>query len=489
MRSCDAWLERMLIVGVLAAAGCGEPVAMGEVSGTGGSTSGTSGTTATAATTGPVEEQPTGTSGAVEPEGARCDEDGCKIDVLLVIDNTFTMGAEQVRLATSLPKLVELLRTVKDGTGEPLATSVNIMVTTTDMGHPLCTYQPNDYTPALGSPIVTPCTEHLTHFDAQELMPELCTDFCPEGPAALAMDPFVHFAGDEHNVIDPDGMGDAVVDALGCIVPQGFPGCNMEAPLEAMLQALGPKKPWNQGERPFLRDDAALLVILLSDETDCSVAPGGFKYFDPEHVDDPALNLYWEDAVGMPGVKDVPSSAICWHSGMTCAAGNEPGVYASCAPEDRGVLHPVSRYSEFLLGLVARGKPVQMLAFTGVPTVSEYNQEQPFEPTKGGVKQLVFHDWGEDDLLASDVNTPAELQHGYGIGPGCVSEPASQGMPPGRIQSVCEALDVADDPATKFDESAVNCRLESICDDSYDRALGALIGGLGPRGWQGPAPG
>lgn len=484
-----ASLSRVGVFGLLCC--CGEPTAGGDAT----TQMASSGEVMTAGTSGGsgTGEQPTG-EGDTEDEAVRCGAEGCSLDILLVIDNSSSMGEEQARLTASMPALVEGLREFKDGDGELLTVDVNIMVTTTDMGHPLCGAATDEYAPALGAPTVTPCTQRLSHFEAPVSLPGLCTDACPEGQAAVAMDPFIHFKGDDHNVVDPDGVGDPVVDALRCLAPQGLRGCEMAAPLEAMLQALDPGQPWNLGVRPFLREEAVLVVIVVSDATDCSLAAGGEPFFDPKHVDDPAFNLHWEDVPGMPGVKQTPTAAVCWNGAMSCEAGEEPGVYAGCVPEEKGVLQPLGRYTDHWEALRGQGKPVVMLALTGVPTVSEHNVDRPFEPSKGGVKALVFRDWSDEDLLASDVammTTAADQQFRRGIGPGCVSEPGTQGLPPGRIQSVCEALDVADDPETpKKDETAVRCRLESICDDSYDRALKALIGGLGPPfGKLGPAPG
>jgi hypothetical protein len=220
------------------------------------------------------------------------------------------------------------------------------------------------------------------------------------------------------------------------------------------------------------------------------VTEAGYEFFDPKHVADPAFNLFWEDVPGMPGVKKSPTSAICWHAGMTCAPGDSPGEYDDCVAEDKGVLRPVTEYVELLAGLRAAGKPVTMLALTGVPPVTVYSPEPPFEPQKGGIFALEHHDWSDDDLLMGDTKTAAERQFELGIGPGCVGEPATQALPPGRIASVCRSLDVADDPETPENEGVVGrCRIESLCEDSYVTALSGLVYGLMPRRPWGPAPG
>ena len=83
-----------------------------------------------------------------------CNADGtCNLlDVLFVIDNSGSMGEEQKNLAKNFPYLIDKIRNLTDKKGNPVNADVNIMVTTTDFGHPLCTaFQKPDYTPAKGA--------------------------------------------------------------------------------------------------------------------------------------------------------------------------------------------------------------------------------------------------------------------------------------------------------------------------------------------------
>jgi len=69
-------------------------------------------------------------------------------------------------------------------------------------------------------------------------------------------------------------------DVFTCIAAVGESGCGFEQPLAAVARALGadgqPPPEENQG---FLRADAFLLIVLLTDEDDCSV-PAGSTLFD-----------------------------------------------------------------------------------------------------------------------------------------------------------------------------------------------------------------
>jgi hypothetical protein len=51
-----------------------------------------------------------------------------------------------------------------------------------------------------------------------------------------------------------------------------------------------------------------------------------------------------------------------------------------------------------------------------------------------------------------------------------------QAVPPVRVRSVCESLDIPDDPATPQDEAEVRCCIESICDEDFSPAIRCLTG-------------
>ncbi len=65
-----------------------------------------------------------------------------------------------------------------------------------------------------------------------------------------------------------------IADVFGCIAALGDSGCGFEHQFASVLRALGadgqPSPPENTG---FLRDDAALAIILITNEDDCSAPP------------------------------------------------------------------------------------------------------------------------------------------------------------------------------------------------------------------------
>jgi hypothetical protein len=136
---------------------------------------------------------------------------------------------------------------------------------------------------------------------------------------------------------------------------------------------------------------------------------------------------------------------VCWNAGTACTGG--PGTYDECHAadfgidglevaaanaEDDAVLHPLSRYVD---GLVGEG-PVYIAAIDGVP--------------------VGYEDGSADIVYADDADM--QLQHDYGIGPGC-DEAGETALPSVRIRELVEQVDGGE----RNDFSA--------CDDSYAAAM------------------
>jgi hypothetical protein len=415
--------------------------------------------------------------------GCQTTDGSCNLlDILFIIDNSGSMGEEQQNLAANFPYLIQKIRDLKDKDEMLVNADVNIMVTTTDFDHPLCKpFQKPDYTPAKGAPINTACNSRLERFEplvdgAGPSFTQACTLGCPEGAAAVPDGPFIHFNLENNNIVGFDGSGDAVADALACIGPQGIDGCGMEATLETMLQALDPGKPWNGGVNPFLRPDAVLAIIVVTDEEDC--ATRDYAYFDKNNANNPQYNQYWEDLPNMPGVKGDPTSAVCWNAGTNCTDSDANGIYESCVAADKMVLQPTNRYINYLKETLIKGKNKQvvMLGILGVPPVTAHNDKPPFQPTAGGVFSLEYRDWLPSDILMGDPKTAADKQYDFGIGPGCSNQDTGQAIPPVRVKEVCESLNVPDDPNTPEDDSKLRCCIESICDTDFSAAINCLAG-------------
>ena len=139
------------------------------------------------------------------------------------------------------------------------------------------------------------------------------------------------------DVADPDGTrvtnypaSESLAAAMQCIVGAGPDACAFIAPLEAMKRALDGSQPGNAG---FLRDGAALVVVVLAADDDCSA--------------DPSLFALPPDQAG-------PGTLRCAVAGYACNAPistTEPGDYWSCGIRTGAGLRDVAGYVDFLTTL------------------------------------------------------------------------------------------------------------------------------------------
>jgi hypothetical protein len=371
-----------------------------------------------------------------------------KVDILFVIDDSGSMGEEQGALAANFSALVEQLESFEVGA------DYRIGITTTDSAHPFCP----DPQAQLGALQLRSCLSHLDDFvfGDDDRRDEACRSRCPaeleglaplptalEDGGPLAPRPWLERSDRSTNV--PDGVTTA--QALACWGPQGIDGCGYEAPLEAVLAAFARSEDDDDPAAGFLRDDALLQVVIVTDEVDCSIAPGGEAAFDPEG----SRTLWWT----APTARSAPS-AVCWRAGTACQT--LPDGRTECLPADidaegqpatpeDAVLHPVSRYMEALRELDERKRAhmrvdepqVLLSVIAGVP--------------QGWDGSPIDYSQGDDGGFASN----------FGVGAGCRSE-MGQAVPPVRLLAV----------ADEFGEANVF----SICDGDYRPALEAIAGRL-----------
>lgn len=175
------------------------------------------------------------------------------VDLLLVIDNSMSMDEEQESLAQALPTLVGLL--LDPGPQAVPVSDIHIGVVSTDVG--------------TGGRSIETCSDPVDG-DNGELLNR------PPGHLSGCDGTYPLFLSN-HGSHDPaliDGLG----HDIGCLARLGTDGCGWEQQLEASYRALVThREGLNAG---FLRGDSILVVIFLTDEEDCSVAPDGEVLFD-----------------------------------------------------------------------------------------------------------------------------------------------------------------------------------------------------------------
>ncbi|NJK32450.1 MAG: VWA domain-containing protein [Deltaproteobacteria bacterium] len=367
------------------------------------------------------------------------------VDILFVIDDSASMAEAQARLARATAELIAAL--------EQDRANYRIGITTTNSGNPWC---PIDVTtPEAGQLVASSCKARLGDFvseggddaqiDAQELA---CNEVC-----SLAADALVIQA--TRTDVDPtpnprpwleriEGISNlpadiAPADALACMLPQGVAGCGFEAPLESMYLALQRALTSTEASYGFLRAGTAPVIVMLTDEVDCSYADEWSDIFSAS-----GSKVFWSDPDAA-----APSSALCWNAGVQCIG--DPSGYDSCDPVDKditgdptrkpadAVLYPLARYTDLLVGLE--------------------EQARAFAPKREAIV-LTLAGVAEDGSLRYADDPDLAAQDEYGIGPGCVA-PGTSALPPVRLRDFTDAITPGN--------------LHSICSPDYGPAMTALI--------------
>jgi hypothetical protein len=385
-----------------------------------------------------------------------------KVDLLFVIDNSGSMSEEQAKLARTVPSLLGILATgnhsgKRSNAGEPTdfvpAESIHVGVISTDMG-------------INGAPSQNSCgdrsfepTDPDTRMSVLRINKPFGDDGVLHSSTAVAVAGIRAPTGDGSEfqlVVPPEpACADLALDkpylsyhpedlfedtgfAFSCISKLGRNGCGLEQQLESMLKALTPAgsrrftfsaDTRGQGTEPganagFLREDAILAVVHVSDEDDCSIPDQSRAIFDS--------------------------------TTMTVAG----GINIRCGlPENQQLLQPASRYVEGLKALKpARYRDrIVFASIVGVP-----GREDTGAAVHSGEEALA-------ELLARpDMQFTAQRNAA-----GTDDEPAS----------TCTSAsgDGRAAPGRRFLETAAafgdHGLVSSICDDSYQD----LIGGISER--------
>ena len=176
-----------------------------------------------------------------------------KVDIVFMVDNSPSMLPLQSALLTSFPAFVNVLKTLPGGLPD-----LHLGVVSSDTG-------PGKFDlPAYHCPF---------HGDGGRFQSQprgLCT--------AAPLPPTQNFLQASNNQQTKNYTGD-IADVFSCIAALGDQGCGFEGQLKSVRWALDPLNlpSDNQG---FLRNDAYLAVVLLTNEDDCSL-PDDSDLADP----------------------------------------------------------------------------------------------------------------------------------------------------------------------------------------------------------------
>ena len=265
------------------------------------------------------------------------------VDMLFVIDNSGSMAGGQTNARISFPALTASLRSGSGG-----LPNLHLGVTTTDLG--TGTFQITyceEVGGNAGDLVTGNCTNPTGAPYIIDVEPESCeiskepdgtcsTHTCSQ--ANCVHEPATTFVEDSatgcprcRNYAD-----ESLEDVFSCIGNLGTMGCGFEQPLEAMYKALDN----NWHNTGFIRANAYLAVVLLTDEDDCSAS-------NPQ--------LFDGDQTSIDGGLGPLTSYRCFEYGTTCDINDRThvGIRQNCVPRDdaAALLHPISRYVQFMQAL------------------------------------------------------------------------------------------------------------------------------------------
>ena len=307
-----------------------------------------------------------------------------KVDMLVVVDDSSETRLMQENLVRNFPTFMNRLM---DPPGLP---DLHIAVISTDMG--------------AGDGSISGCDatggkNGIFQYQAR-------------GPCTTSgLAPGATFIADDGTNRNYTGM---LSDVFGCIAALGESGCGFEHQLAAITRALGadgsPPPAENQG---FLRPDAFLVVLLLTNEDDCS-APAGSNFYDT------SMNTTLASNLGPPG------NFRCNEFGHLCNGMKPPrlapngDVNASvtldgCVPAEDGVLIPVAEVTQQIRAL--KSFPDQQILVSAIagPT-SPYTVEWHGPPrTDTGPWPIIAHSCAAaDGHIADPAIRIADFVHRFG---------------------------------------------------------------------------
>ncbi|HXJ23554.1 MAG TPA: vWA domain-containing protein [Polyangia bacterium] len=368
------------------------------------------------------------------------------VDILFMIDNSSSMTSMQQKLAMQLPAFMQVLEGLPNG-----LPNVHIAVVSSDMG------APGDSTNQIGC---TPSGDG-GNFQYNIGAAGMCN--------ATTLDPGATFISDvdgQKNFTDP------IESVFECIAQLGAAGCGFEHQLASIDRALGAD---GQGGPPsgnanFLRPDAYLGIVLLTNEDDCSAPPnttifslnGGMQSIT--NPDGPIANYRCNGGPrGAHLCKDPSGNMIVPPLNPPANASGSPPILNLTDCEDneasgnQNALTSVTQFVKDIKSLKTDpDNQILVAAITAPPDPYGVVWVPPSSPppgTSGQVWPQVMHSCGAEG--GDDVNPMATAHPTDG----------SFGDPGVRI--------------TQFVHAFPNSVVASICDASYRNSMTAIATKLG----------
>jgi hypothetical protein len=208
-----------------------------------------------------------------------------EVDVLFMVDNSPSMDPKQAALAANFPKMIQVLQQIPDGTGGASLPDVHIGVISSDMGAGSeetaqgCKRVLGDRGLLWGNDPNNPMASVAPNADpTQGGHPQ--TNGCGLHSGARWISDVADPSGSEVRIKNYDRNIEDVFSCLATAV--GTSGCGFEHQLQSVRVALNADYPNNPLDPPnqinpenigFVRPNAYLAIVLITDEDDCSADP------------------------------------------------------------------------------------------------------------------------------------------------------------------------------------------------------------------------
>jgi hypothetical protein len=354
-----------------------------------------------------------------------------KVDLLFLIDDSPSMAPKQAELKARFPELIKVL----DDFGKANPAWYHIGVVTSDLGAGNFTLGGGQCQPGgrggklqpVGAGAAASCvapTRGLNFIDYNQLMPDA--------------------SGVPDSNLPP---GQDLAQTFGCMASVGDKGCGFEHQLEAVYRALHDKPAENHD---FLRPEALLVVVWVTDEDDCSIdAMNGQDLFDPaKTMQYGALLSYRCTEYGIQCTN--PATGMVGE----LPYGDSGGTWTNCSsqpPSAGGKLADINKYINFFSTSAGTGgvkvDPADVI-LVGISASAS-----------AGISSLLANPSPVPPGPYTPCPGPIGTSCGVVLQHSCISPTNSQffGDPAVRLNQVIS--------------SAKNNQLTSICDTSYQSAL------------------
>ena len=343
-----------------------------------------------------------------------------KVDLLFMVDNSYSMQAMSNELKQ---RFGQLFKVFGDLAARGIASDVHLGVVTSDYG-----------AGAVGAPGCQPSPGGQRGI--LQAVGQAAKNTCQPPLGAN----FVRYIFGGANNLPP---GQDLIQTFSCMASVGAGGCGFEHQLESVYAALHNNLPENQG---FLRADALLAVVFLSNEDDSS-APPDTDIFDKNKVQQYGFESSY---------RQTRWGVMC--NGILTPYGDSGGPLANCLPatDPPGKEYEVTRYINFFTQPAAQGgvkaNPDRVL-LVAIDAPAEPVQVILSNPgTPGGQPYVPCGQLNE----GTDPPCVPVLQHS------CQNpqQPEFFGDPAVRLNTVISA--------------AAHHAISSICDNDYTGALASL---------------